>query len=151
MEHHLSHFMKEDTPLKKLEKIIFKSETFDFTMTKPCDDRICTRLTLDDYDWMEYKFETWFPTVKQGMLSVKVIYYGMNESDCEITQKIDGKQYIHKISFDSDIFNHFLKDYLIKEADMIFNKELCFNGAEEAVELYNKIISEPIKYEIIDY
>lgn len=137
--------------MKKLEKIIYDNSLFDFTMTRPCDDRICTKLTLNDYDWMEYTFETQLPTVDQGMLSVKVVYYGLKESDCEITQKINGKQFIHKISFDSDIFNRFLKEYLIKEANMIFDKEFCFNGGEEAVGLYNKIISEPTKYEIIDY
>ena len=46
--------------MKELEKIIYDENLseFDLSKTAPCDDRIMTKLTLDDYDWMVYRLET---------------------------------------------------------------------------------------------
>lgn len=43
--------------IEKLDFIIFDDKEFDYSRRTGCDDRIETRLTLKDYDWMEYTFE----------------------------------------------------------------------------------------------
>ena len=47
-----------------MDDIVFKNIPF--------EDRINTKLTLSDYDWMNYVFETEFRTKNQGRLKLRL-------------------------------------------------------------------------------
>ena len=63
-----------------MDDIVFKNIPF--------EDRINTKLTLSDYDWMNYVFETEFRTKNQGRLKVEIKYYGSKESEMNV-KRID--------------------------------------------------------------
>ena len=131
----------------KLQKITYddKLSEFDFFSAMAyCDDRIMTKLTLDDYDWMEYTFETWFPTKLQGFLHIKVIYVGTVDSKMEVEQTYNGNLYIHNIVFSSDLFEAFIKDYLTKHLAS-WDSEYAFCGEKEAITFYNTILDNIIE------
>ena len=93
--------------INKLQKINYDENLseFDLSLTAPCDDRLMTKLTLADYDWMSYVFETFLPTKTQGFLSVKVDYTGFTISQMIVNQQINDKTLVHTIDFNSDIKN----------------------------------------------
>ncbi len=138
----------------KLQKITYDEQLteFDLSRTTPCDDRLMTKLTLDDYDWMEYTFESWFPTRAQGFLHICVIYAGTVRSEMQVEQTINDKVYKHSIIFATDIFVDFIKDYMTKHLAQ-WDSEHAFCGEREAVEFYNKILDNAVdhKYEEIHY
>lgn len=133
--------------MNKLSKINYDEDysEFDLSQTAPCDDRLVTKVTLDDYDWMEYTFETYFPTKAQGFLYVKIEYCGFIESQMIVKQRIDDKKYIHIITFSTDIFIEFIKDFLTKHIAQ-WDNTYAFSGEQEAVEIYNKILDNAITY-----
>ena len=131
-------------PIKYDEKL----SEFDLSLTAPCDDRLMTKLTLDDYDWMTYIFETWLPTKAQGMLYVKVEYVGTTSSIMTVVQhNNDNKSVTHKITFDTDLFQDFIKDYMTKHIAQ-WDSTYAFCGEQEAVNFFNTIINNPIDYTI---
>lgn len=119
---------------------------FDLNLTAPCDDRLMTKLTLDDYDWMTYTFETWLPTKAQGMLYVKVEYVGTTSSIMIVNQdKNNTNSVVHKITFDTELFKDFIKDYLTKHMAQ-WDSTYAFCGEEEAVNFFNTIIENHTDY-----
>ena len=120
---------------------------FDLTKTAPCDDRLITKVTLDDYDWMKYMFETWFPTKEQGFLYIKITYSGFIQSDMEVEQTINGKKYNHTIRFDTELFKNFIKDFLTKHVAQ-WDNSYAFSGEKEAVEFYNQILDNILEYKV---
>ena len=135
--------------INKLQKINYDENLseFDLSLTAPCDDRLMTKLTLDDYDWMSYVFETFLPTKTQGFLSVKVDYTGFTISQMIVNQQINDKTIVHTIDFNSDIFIEFLKDFLTKHIAQ-WSQKYAFCGEKEAVELFNKILDNHNDYKI---
>ena len=82
--------------IKELEKIGKISEN-DLVFVDM--DRIFTKLTLDDYDWMNYRLACSFP-LKTGILEVEFEYIGAAFSYV----KVKDKQY----EFGTDIFTKYL-------------------------------------------
>lgn len=137
-------------PEERLQPIKYdeKLSEFDLTLTAPCDDRLMTKLTLDDYDWMTYIFETWLPTKTQGMLYVKVEYVGTTTSMVIVTQhRNDNNSVTHKILFDTDLFKDFIKNYMTKHIAQ-WDSTYAFCGEEEAVNFFNTILNNHIDYTI---
>ena len=134
--------------MNKLECLKYDKElsAFDLSKTAPCDDRIMTKLTLDDYDWMSYVFETYFPTKDQGLLHVKIEYAGFTVSEMVVTQKFDNDYLvIHKVEFDSRIFSDFLKSYMNHHIAQ-WEETYAFNGGELAIDLFNEILKHAKSY-----
>lgn len=135
----------------KLIKYDENLSEFDLSLTTPCNDRLMTKLTLDDYDWMTYTFEGWLPTKTQGLLYVKVEYVGTTSSTMTVTQyQNDNESVIHKITFDTDLFIDFIKDYMTKHIAQ-WDSEYAFCGEEETVNFFNAIINNHTDYTIIDH
>ena len=131
-------------PIKYDEKL----SEFDLSLTAPCDDRLMTKLTLDDYDWMTYIFETWLPTKAQGMLYVKVEYVGTTSSMMIVTQHTnDNNSVVHKITFDTELFKDFIKDFMTKHVAQ-WDSTYAFCGEEEAINFFNTIIENNTDYTI---
>ena len=62
-----------------------------------------------------------------------------------ICNEIDDKKYIHIITFSTDIFIEFIKDFLTKHIAQ-WDNTYAFSGEQEAVEVYNKILDNAITY-----
>ena len=133
-------------PLKPIRYDDTLSE-FDLNLTAPCDDRLMTKLTLDDYDWMTYTFETWLPTKKQGLLKVKVEYIGATTCTMIVTQHHENQIIRHKIIFNSDIFKDFIRDFMTKHIAQ-WDSTYAFCGEEEAVNFFNTILEKKSDYVI---
>ena len=133
--------------MERLKEIKYDNELseFDLSMTEPCTDRLMTKLTLHDYEWMEYKFETWLPTKKQGMLTVTATYNGTAESKMVVWQNMEGHAAVHTITFPAEVFEEFLKDFLIKHVKQ-WESDYAFCGGEEAVGLYNNVLGAAKSY-----
>ena len=114
---------------------------FDFSLTPDCDDRIATKLTLDDYNWMNYTLETVFPTKSQGLLKIKIEYKGSSVCTINIEQFFNGKKYLHKIDFNVKLFSDFIKDYMLKHIKN-WDETFAFNGGFEAVQFFNRILRD---------
>ena len=131
-------------PIKYDEKL----SEFDLSLTAPCDDRLMTKLTLDDYDWMTYTFETWLPTKAQGLLYVKVEYVGTTSCMMIVVQNCnDNTSNIHKITFDTELFKDFIKDFMTKHVAQ-WDSTYAFCGEEEAINFFNTIIENNTDYTI---
>ena len=132
---------------EKLKPIAYDIDlsAFDLSQTAPCDDRLMTRLTLDDYDWMQYTFETWFPTREQGFLYVKVEYIGSTISTMFVEQD---KKYIHEVLFDSDLFKNFNQKFLTEHLKQWDTHAYAFCGEQLAVEFFNEILEKNQGYKI---
>ena len=116
---------------------------FDFSLTPDCDDRIATQLILDDYNWMNYTFETVFPTKTQGILNIKIEYVGSSICTIKVEQifKEQNKKYIHRIDFSVSLFQDFIKDYMLKHIKN-WDETFAFNGGFEAVQFFNRILRD---------
>lgn len=133
--------------IEKLDFIVFDDKEFDYSRRPGCDDRIETRLTLKDYDWMEYTFECWFPTIKQGDLCIVASYNGMGSCNAKITQVINGEKYLHSFEFSNSIWKRFITNYMKKHIDQWITGQVFYAG-EEAVAFYNEILNDAENYNI---
>lgn len=102
--------------IKKLKTIKYDSNLskFDLSQTDPCDDRLIIKITLEDYDWMRYNVDTYFPTIDQGMLSIHISFFGCTYCEMEVKQRLDNSLYRHVITFSTKLFAEFMKIYLSK-------------------------------------
>lgn len=117
----------------KIEELIFSNEIE--------DDRTNTYLTLDDYDWMNYKLQTRFKTELQGVLNVLFNYFGLTTSSMKVEQIKNGESKKYNYEYSTDIFEKYLKKYLEKHISQ-WNDRYAFNGEEIVVEFYNEIIEK---------
>lgn len=127
----------------KLQEIKYDKELSAFNEEKLImSDSLITKLTLENYGWMSYRFETFFPTKEQGDLNIKVEYYGFINCTAVITQ--DKKKEI-TIQFPTSVFVEFIKDFLTKHMAQ-WESEFAFCGEEEAVEFFNNILRNANSY-----
>ena len=99
--------------INKLQPLSYDMSEYDLSILAPCNDRLATKLILDDYDWMSYSLETYFPTKSQGFLSVKVEYFGLIDCQMEVKQtfnisKENEYNIYHNYIFSTDIFEDFI-------------------------------------------
>ena len=108
---------------------------------KPLKDRINTKLTLQDTDWINYVLQVVFPTKKQGVLNVKFKYSGVVDSEMRVI-RIKGKRkrrYIY--SFDSDIFEKYLVMFMLHHLAQ-WKKQEVFYGGDIVIRFYNEILKK---------
>lgn len=106
---------------------------------KPLRDRINTKLTLLDTDWMSYELEASFRVKTQGELDVKFTYYGSAEAEMHVTQKNKGRSQEYTYFFSWDIFEKYILKFMALHLEQWKNEEV-FYGGDIAVEFYNEII-----------
>ena len=121
------------TELKCIDKndLIFEN--------KPLKDRVNTKLTLLDTDWMSYELEASFRVKTQGELNVKFTYYGAAEAEMHVDQKNEGKSQEHKYFFSSDIFEKYILKFMALHLEQWKNEEV-FYGGDIMVEFYNEVL-----------
>lgn len=114
----------------KKEELIFDSN----------NDRIFTKLILDDYDWFDYKIETKFYTKKLGILNIKFNYFGCNNSEMIVNQFIDNIIINHSYCFPTDIFKKNICKYMKAHIES-WNEEYAFCGEDYVLDFYNEFIT----------
>ena len=85
-----------------MDDIVFKNIPF--------EDRINTKLTLSDYDWMNYVFETEFRTKNQGRLKVEIKYYGSKESEMNVKRIDTIGVFEYTYFFETEMFEEYVSD-----------------------------------------
>lgn len=122
--------------MSELKRVEMKDLIFE---NKPLRDRINTKLTLLDTDWMKYTLETSFCSKKQGELKIRFEFYGINESEMHVTQKKQGSCHEYTYFFPSEIFEKYLSKFMQLHLQQ-WEKEEVFYGGDIAIEFYNEVI-----------
>ena len=86
-----------------MDDIVFKNIPF--------EDRINTKLTLSDYDWMNYVFETEFRTKNQGRLKVEIKYYGSKESEMNVKRIDTIGVFEYTYFFETEMFEEYVSRF----------------------------------------
>ena len=131
--------------MENLKKIVYDdNETaFRFETDKYNCDRIRTKLILDDYDWMNYRLEAWFPTIEQGILYVTFEFSGLVDSKMKVRQTLDsGENIYHTYAFSTNIFQENILKFMEKHMKSWDDNEYGFYGGEEAVAFYNTVLDK---------
>ena len=103
------------------------------------DDRTNTYLTLNDYDWMDYKLETRFKTKEQGTLDVLFQYFGVTFSIMKVKQTINNTEEEVEYEFSSDIFQKYIIKFLEKHISQ-WKSKYAFNGEDIVIEFFNEVL-----------
>lgn len=119
----------------KSEDLIFANEIE--------DDRTNTYLTLNDYDWMDYRLHTIFKTKEMGILDVEFKYFGMSTSIMNVKQTLNNEVYEMTYEYSTDIFSKNLIRFLEKHIKF-WNEEYAFNGEEEVIDFFNEVLEKGI-------
>ena len=139
--------------INKLQPLSYDMSEYDLSILAPCNDRLATKLILDDYDWMSYSLETYFPTKSQGFLSVKVEYFGMTNCQMEVKQtfnisKENEYSIYHNYIFSTDIFEDFIKEYMTEHLKQWEDGAYAFCGEEYAIKLFNNVLENHSDYSV---
>lgn len=106
------------------------------------DDRVCTDLSLCDYDWAHYCLSTRFNTKENGIIRVQWDYNLFAFAEMMVTQIKDYAVTYYYIEFDSSIFGKYLKKYLEEHTQQWTPNAYAFNGEEIVVDLFNEVIEK---------
>ena len=104
---------------------------------KPLKDRINTKLTLLDTDWMTYELEASFRTKTQGELNVR--FCGVVEAEMYVKQVSNEIYREYTYFFSSDVFEKYILKFMTHHLEQWKNKEV-FYGGDIVLEFYNEVI-----------
>ena len=105
----------------------------------PLKDRINTKLTLLDTDWMTYTWEASFHVKDQGKLNIRFEYYGIQKSDLYVTLEKNGICREYTYSFPSEIFEKYISKFMYRHLKQ-WKSEEVFYGGDIVIEFYNEVI-----------
>lgn len=105
------------------------------------NDRVCSTLILDDYDWMTYMLKTMLRSKKSGKLFLEFSYMGIVESEMIVMQEIGTCKNKYIYTFSSDIFEKYIIGYMKKHIQCWQNGNV-FNAEYEVLEFYNEVIEK---------
>ena len=106
---------------------------------KPLKDRINTKLTLLDTDWMTYELEASFRTKTQGELNVRFTCCGVVEAEMYVKQVSNEIYREYTYFFSSDVFEKYILKFMTHHLEQWKNKEV-FYGGDIVLEFYNEVI-----------
>ena len=106
---------------------------------KPLKDRINTKLTLLDTDWMTYELEASFRTKTQGELNVRFTFCGVVEAEMYVKQVSNEIYREYTYFFSSDVFEKYILKFMTHHLEQWKNKEV-FYGGDIILEFYNEVI-----------
>ena len=103
-------------------------------------DRIFTKLTLDDYDWVNYRLEAVFPIKNEPTLYVKFEYNGSVFCTLTLTTFFDSDDQDTELRFNSGIFIKYMSEYL--ELHLLSEDNPgAFYGGDIALKLWNEVLT----------
>ena len=135
--------------MEKLKPIPYDDELSHFDLPEYRDYReeMNTLLILDDADWMAYKLKTFFYTADYGNLDIIFHYYGSTTSEMRIIKDTDGKKYIHRIKYDTDIIEKNIIAFMEKHINN-WKSKYAFNGLDVAIAFYNDVLENYTSYDV---
>ncbi|MBR2142763.1 hypothetical protein [Anaerovibrio sp.] len=133
--------------MEKLKPIPYDSKLSQFVDSEFGGEEMSTLLVLDDYDWMVYKLKAYLRTKKYGDLDVVFEYYGSGTSEMRVVQNTGGKKYLHKIDYDTDIFEKHIIAFMEKHIKQ-WKSEYAFDGLDVAIAFYNEVLENSTQYDI---
>ena len=102
---------------------------------------INTKLTLDDYDWMQYTLCAEFKTKETGTLNVKFEYYGAVESNMLVTQTLNDTTKTIEYRYSTDVFEKHLMRFLSKHMAQ-WGQTFAFSGEDIIISFYNEVLEK---------
>ena len=107
----------------------------------PLKDRINTKLTLQDTDWMNYILKAIFTTKRYGRFYVSFEFSGIQFSVMKVTLIRKKHFYNFEYEFSTDIFQKYIIQYL---SDQIasWQNENVFYAESLILAFYNQVIKE---------
>lgn len=105
------------------------------------DNQTNTYLTLNDYDWVDYRLQTRFVTKELGVLDVEFRYAGMVKSYMKVKQELNRKVQETTYEYPTDIFSKNIIRFLEKHIKS-WNEKYAFNGEEEVIDFFNEVIGK---------
>lgn len=130
---------REFVPITGLSPI--KSEELIFSNDIE-DDRVCTSVTLNDYDWASYNMATRFNTKENGIIRVQWNHFLMTTAVMMVTQLKDNKLTYYYVEFDSDIFGKYLKKYMEEHMKQWEPNTYAFNGKDVVIDFFNEVLEK---------
>ena len=103
-------------------------------------DRIFTKLTLDDYDWVNYRLEAVFPIRNEPTLYLKFEYYGSLFCALFLSTFYDNDGEDAELRFNSEIFERYLAEYLEEHLASRDNPG-AFYGGDIALRFFNEVLT----------
>lgn len=118
-------------------------DDLDFDGYADGDDRVCTDVSLSDYDWMSYTMSARFRTRKHGEIKAVWEYCGGTSSDVYVRQLGDDVERDYRLAVSSDLvlraFSAFMRAWADAN-DPAKECEYAFNGGAEALALWNETV-----------
>lgn len=111
------------------------------------DDRVNTRLQLNDYDWRDYTLSTSFNTEKYGGLKIKFEHFGTTLSRMTVSQIVNNVSDDFEFKYDTKIFIKHIKKFMNDHINA-WESEYAFNGEDNVLNFYNEVIEVCNKSEI---
>lgn len=104
------------------------------------DDRTNTYLTLNDYDWMNYKLSTRFKTEK-GVFDVKFEYYGSTLSIMTVEYQCNDICGEIVYEYSTDVFQRYMIRFLANHIAH-WDDKYAFNGEDVVIDFYNEVLKK---------
>ena len=102
-------------------------------------DRIYTRLTLTDTDWMNYRLAALIPTRRFGRMHVQFEYFGAQFSEMTVKYRIRNHDIQDVYTFPSEIFERYILKFL-HEQIRSWNQENAFYAGALILDFYNSVL-----------
>lgn len=141
---------RSDTYTKFYPLLPLKHEDMRFT-DEIEDDRINTTVRLSDYDWLTYTYDTRFPTLKVGTLSIRFEYIGATKSYMYVKQFLpicvtnNTVNYVVKYvyEFPSDIFDKYMsKDMHHRFTNITEKNPYAYYNGDLMLSWYNEVLEK---------
>lgn len=98
-----------------------------------------TRLTLADYDWMNYTLSTKFKTAAMGQLNVVFEYRGCTTSLMEVEQHLHNQATKFVYEFSTELFEDHIAAFLVNHIRS-WDSEFAFDGEKYVIDFFNDVI-----------
>ena len=105
-------------------------------------DAVFTKLSLMDYDWLEYDFSATIHTRDKGIIHITIEYVGTTECRVYAEQSYitNNIKYRYEESLEiADIVIEFIRDYELAHAESLCTSK-AFDNTQITIDFYNKII-----------
>lgn len=138
--------------MDKLKPIPYDDELSHFDLPEYTDFRedMNTYLRLEDCDSRVYKLKTFFHTKDYGDLDIVFEYSGGLTGEMRVVQNTGVKKYLHRISYDTDIFAKNIITFMKKHIKY-WKSKYAFNGLDVAIAFYNDVLENYTGYGIEEY
>ena len=110
-------------------------------------DTTDTRLSLWDYDWINYEMFINVAHREQGLLRIKFRYNASKLSSMYVKQAISEEDYTrHLYTFPSQMFEEYLKVYLVAQLQAVHKGRWFRMGEPILINFFNDVLDKYTQY-----